>query len=199
MQLTLAESIFKFPKLYQKKVQLLAALNGQSQNELNELISNQEVLDLGCGSFQFFYEPKNAKRLVGMDYVPEAIEGAKQMYPEAEYRVGSATDPLPFESKSFDVVMLLFMIHHLPQNSIESLLKETLRVARKKVVIYDHTKADRGPKALIQQTYWDKLDGGKKYRTEQEWIELLKPYKITKYLRKGLLFKNICYYEISER
>lgn len=65
-------------------------------------------------------------------------------------------DPLstPFEDRSFDAVLLVFVLHHVPSwQDQESLLGEAARVARHRVVLLEDTPLSRTDRML--NTAWD--------------------------------------------
>lgn len=190
------EKIFDFPAVYQKKVQVLGFLNGIPQNVLDPLVEG-EVLDVGCGAYQYLYDPNRVPFRVGIDYSHGAISGANQMYPGSAHFVSSLVEPLPFQDKSFDMVLVLFVLHHLPIESVPMAIQEAARVARKHVLLVDHTKNKRKIPARIQQTYWDLVDGGTLYRKQEEWDELLKGFDVVEHRKMGTLFRNICLYKLA--
>lgn len=91
------------------------------------------VLDVGCGN-GFLTLPLEARfgRAVGVDFSPQMIHAN----PAREKMVGDAT-ALPFEPKSFDVVVASHLLHHLPAAERLAAVREMGRVARHAVVLYE--------------------------------------------------------------
>lgn len=91
------------------------------------------VLDIGVGGGRTSpYLAENSSRYVGIDYAPEMIETCRQKYPKYEYCRCSATDLSPFQSGSFDVVVMSFnMLDDLfPHENRWRCLQECHRVLR---------------------------------------------------------------------
>src|SRR5678816_4523611 len=90
----------------------------------------QSILDLGCGYGAYSLAlMKQGRTCVGCDvnqqYLKIALAGGLP--------VAAAEGPLPFPDKSFDTVLLLEVIEHVPP--IEAILKEAFRVARRNVLV----------------------------------------------------------------
>lgn len=196
---TLVEKIFHFPNLYTTKVRILKKMNGLHALSVNDLVANKEIIDIGCGNVAHFYDPKYAKRRVGIDTSPEMIQSANKLYPSSVHQVASATH-LPFPDKSFDIALIQFVLHHIAEDKWSCVLHEAKRVTRDTIIIFDHIKHDKWFPAFIQQTWWNITDGGEIYRTESDWKTLLSEVglNIFNYRRLGRLFKNICFYKLEQ-
>lgn len=192
---SLGEKVFDFPILYNLKVNVLNRIN-QLKIPINPIIKNEEVLDVGCGSYQSRYLPNEARLLVGIDPSIKALQIAQKLYPDSFYFIASA-DKLPFAKKSFDIVLILFTLHHLNLQSWGEAIKEANRVARKGIIIYDHVKSEFPLISFLQMAYWKIFDGGHTYPREKEWKKALKLFKIKKYYRLGSLFKHICFFYLQ--
>lgn len=89
------------------------------------------VLDIGCGlGFGNEYLPAARYQYVGIDYSPETIKRAQQKYPEASFKTMSVP-PLLFSENSFDNILCLELIEHLPTEQALLLLRECHRVLKK--------------------------------------------------------------------
>lgn len=103
------------------------------------VVPQARILDVGCGSghylrslrrefpFPFFYE--------GSDITPEYIALGKKAYandPLVRFTVASVEE-LPYEPKSFDVVMCCNILLHLP--SVTNALRELWRVTRSTLLV----------------------------------------------------------------
>lgn len=92
--------------------------------------AGSSILDLGCGygAYSLALASQN-RRCFGCDInMKYLVKAAASGLP-----VVAAEPALPFADRSFDTVMLLEVIEHVPQ--IERILKEAFRVARKNVLI----------------------------------------------------------------
>jgi SAM-dependent methyltransferase len=92
--------------------------------------AGQTILDLGCGHGAYSLALiEQGKACWGADINFSYLRKAS----ESGLPVVAAEGVLPFRDKSFDTVMLLEVIEHVP--SIQSLLAEAFRVARKNVLV----------------------------------------------------------------
>ncbi len=197
--MSFVEKIFKFPSFYKWEVTILKALNNMRDFSLDQLIEKRKIIDIGCGGVQYFYTPEKALHRVGIDTTPEMIREAKRLYPRSEYIVQSG-ERLPYTDDSFDIALLLFILHHVPSNAWGAFLKEARRVSKSEVLILDHIQHDSPLLSLIQRTYWRLFDGGSTYKKEGDWLSLLQQhgFVIKDYKRMGTMFGNICYFRLEK-
>lgn len=101
-------------------------------NHLGRMLPMGSVLDVGCGD-------GTIDRLITDTRAGVAISGVDVlMRPSAQIDVRKFDgQSLPFADGSFDAVMFVDVLHHTLDPTI--LLKEACRVARKSIVIKDHT------------------------------------------------------------
>ncbi len=92
------------------------------------------VLDVGCGEGYVLEElaARGAGELFGADVVD--IRRQKQR----SFRLFDGLE-LPFIDRRFDVVVLSFVLHHVPDDRKRALVREALRVCRGTVVIVEDT------------------------------------------------------------
>jgi len=95
-----------------------------------EEYAGNSILDLGCGygAYSLALSSKN-RSCVGCDINMKYLAKART----AGLPVVSADLSLPFADRSFDTVILLEVIEHVPE--IERILTEAFRVARRNVLI----------------------------------------------------------------
>lgn len=102
-------------------------------------IGDRDVLDVGCGEGAFARRLAEAgARVVGLDPLPGAIGAARAAAPEGpslRYLEGSA-EALPFADGSFDAVIFLNSLHHVPRGSMGLALDEAARVLRPGGTLY---------------------------------------------------------------
>ena len=98
------------------------------------LTPGASVLDIGCGEGYVLDElaARGVTNVQGVDIVD--IRRNKD-YP---FRVYDG-QTLPFPDRSFDLVVLSFVLHHVPNERKTVLIEEALRVSRAKVVIVEDT------------------------------------------------------------
>ncbi len=85
-------------------------------------------LDYGCfdGAFLGSLGGKDAGRLVGVDVSGDAIERARRMHPQVEFRQITPDAPLPFDDQSFTSITVLDVIEHMYDQKL--LLDELNRI-----------------------------------------------------------------------
>lgn len=104
---------------------------------IGSLINDGEsVLDVGCGpghNYGHFLEhgPQVSKYL-GLDYSQVMIDGCRLKYPEVNFEHGDVRD-IKQPDESWDVVIVQDCLEHT--NGYEEPVIETLRVAKKRVII----------------------------------------------------------------
>jgi len=91
----------------------------------------QMVLDVGCSSgwLEKSLFQRQHVRVIGIDPSAEAVERARAFFPSGDFRQASALS-LPFESASFDGVIMFEAIEHIPKGTELQALREIRRVAR---------------------------------------------------------------------
>ena len=115
----------------------------QMARELSSYIhKDDEVLDLGCGIgiISYFIGKDLGAKVMGVD-----IRDVREFkIPFVIYNGQS----LPFSDKSFDVILIAYVLHHV--DNVEIILEEAKRICRGKIIIYEDT-----PENLIHQFfYW---------------------------------------------
>jgi SAM-dependent methyltransferase len=89
---------------------------------------NSALLDLGCGAGMLALLKRKGVALTGVDLSDECVTAARRNgYDET---VQSALDALPFAEASFDYVVSLDVLGHIPAEQKDSVLKQIKRVLR---------------------------------------------------------------------
>lgn len=87
------------------------------------------VLDAGCGAGEFLaFLGRVGFAVAGVDLSVEAVERARRRNPDAEVKVGSVEERLPFRSESFDAVWCTEVLEHV--FDVHATLSELNRVLR---------------------------------------------------------------------
>lgn len=138
---------------------------------------NASVLDVGCGD-GLLDELLLAKR-------PDlSIRGIEVLIRKQTYRPIELYDgkSIPFADKSFDAVMLVNVLHHADDPM--ALLKEAVRVARRAIVLKDHTLT--GFLAGPTLRFMDRVSNARHgvalpyhYWTYAEWMEACRQLGLT--------------------
>jgi len=107
-------------------------------------LNHKKILDIGCGAgsplrelIKYGAQPEN---LCGIDLLPNAIEEAKRVSPNIDFRCGNA-ETLPFRSESFDIVMQFTTFTSILDDTMKrNTAKEMLRVLKADSIVlwYDY-------------------------------------------------------------
>jgi ubiquinone/menaquinone biosynthesis C-methylase UbiE len=99
--------------------------------EILQPASGEDILDAGAGTgnvTELLAVP--GARVTGIDFCAPALVQCRKKVPSAEFRQADMTQPLPFESASFDKVACSVTLHFLPPEAQRLALTELLRVLR---------------------------------------------------------------------
>jgi ubiquinone/menaquinone biosynthesis C-methylase UbiE len=89
---------------------------------------NLRLLDIGCGDGSFAKTAvEEGANVVGIDPNPAVVLKAKAQVPQAKFDVGTAEN-LPYGDASFDIVVIVNSLHHVPIPAMELALAEASRV-----------------------------------------------------------------------
>ncbi len=94
----------------------------------------ESVLDLGCGSSSPVQFCRDIKQSVGVEAFAPYLEESKKRKIHTEY-VGKKVEEVDFPRKSFDAVIMVEVLEHLPKESGYAMLKKAEKWARKKVIV----------------------------------------------------------------
>jgi ubiquinone/menaquinone biosynthesis C-methylase UbiE len=129
---------------------------GEEPQLLEELVQvhDRDVLDVGCGEGGLARRlARKGARVTGIDPLPSALENAraKELSPGSESSPGSlryvqgAAEALPFAAASFDLVIFLNSLHHVPAEAMDEALSEAARVLRPEGTLYVQEPLAEGP------------------------------------------------------
>jgi acetyltransferase-like isoleucine patch superfamily enzyme len=111
-----------------------------------EVGKNDTVIELGCGIMQGTMDTLptsktklKCKSISGMDVHQEYLDFLSKRGIET-FQHDLTKTPLPLAEKSYDVVLLIDILEHLPSlRNAETLLNEVDRIARKKAIVFTPT------------------------------------------------------------
>ena len=101
------------------------------------------VLDVGCGSA--YVDWKLSTSHSGEIHAVDIVDCRRKPVPNFATYDGIT---LPFEDNSFDVVIVSFVLHHVPNDIKPMALREVLRVTRRSAIILEDT-----PRNFIDRYY----------------------------------------------
>ena len=95
-----------------------------------------KILDLGCGVGMphDLFLVKQGYDVTGVDLSKKHIEAAKQNVPEAKYFCGDFFE-IDFPEESFDAIISLYAIFHIPREEHEKLLNRINKLLKKNGII----------------------------------------------------------------
>ncbi|MFH1978182.1 MAG: methyltransferase domain-containing protein [Candidatus Aenigmatarchaeota archaeon] len=107
-------------------------------------LNGGDVLSVGCGEGRMEAE---LKERTGVNI--EGLEVTKYKKSRIPIKLFDGKK-LPVKDKSYETVLFVYMLHHTPTpKTIENMLKEAKRVARKDIIILDHIYTNSLSKALL--------------------------------------------------
>jgi ubiquinone/menaquinone biosynthesis C-methylase UbiE len=119
-----------------RKVELLEDLVRPNLGSLQGL----SLLDVGCGTgtTDQFLAPR-VRTLHGVDISEEMLSKARRNVPKADFRWYDG-EKLPFSDGTFDVVVAMCVLHHVPMSKRFKVISEMVRVARSDgiVAVFEH-------------------------------------------------------------
>lgn len=95
--------------------------------EFEKYISkHNRVLDFGCGNGRAFeLVSRSGADYIGVDNSSDLIEQAKNIYPDAKFKFMENLDDFP--DNSFDIILSLAVVHHIPSKDLRAKLLSDLR------------------------------------------------------------------------
>lgn len=99
-----------------------------------ELKDCESVLDLGCGPSSPLQYVKNIKYSIGVEAFKPYLEESKRRKIHTEY-IKKRIEEVDFPEKSFDAVILIEVLEHLPEETGYAILEKAERWAKKKVIV----------------------------------------------------------------
>lgn len=94
----------------------------------------ESVLDLGCGPSSSLQYCENIKYSIGIEAFKPYLEKSKKRKIHTEY-VEKKVEEVDFPEKSFDAVILIEVLEHLPEEKGYEILKKANKWAKKKIIV----------------------------------------------------------------
>lgn len=149
---------YKYDGRWQKVAKMMADHYG--------IKSGDRILDVGCGKGYLLYDFTQVipgVRVSGVDISEYAVNNAKEEIRSC-LKVGSAVS-LPYEDKSFDLVISLTTLHNLCCYDMVAALKEIERVSRKNKYLV--VESYRNEEEKVNMMYW--VLTGECFFAPKEW------------------------------
>jgi len=128
---------------HEKAVHLETYQQPLQQRRINWLIEQcrrtNNILEVGCS---WGYILNKVQGRTGIDINQANIELARKAFPSYTFDCGDVTKRLSYADSSFDIVLLTEILEHIPWGKVDTLVRESIRVARQKVLITLPIKSD---------------------------------------------------------
>ncbi|MFB4162353.1 class I SAM-dependent methyltransferase [Alteribacillus sp. JSM 102045] len=130
--------------------------------------SKKCVLDFGAGTGanSVICEPSG---YLGLDLSKKRIEFAKRTYPDYRFDVINGFT-LPVMEQSFDVIMIIAVLHHIPPKKVNSYIKEFRKALNPdggKIVVIEPCFFENTP---VSNWFMDKNDNGNYIQDEEAYL-----------------------------
>jgi len=134
-----------------------------------QLDNNSSILDVGCGKgfmiHDFMDKIPNAK-FAGLDISKYCIDNS--ISTASPFLITGSCDKLPWEDKSFDLVIAIATIHNLDYDGVRKSLLEIVRTTKKNAFI--KVNGYRTKEELNKLNGWNLV--AKTILHEEEWLKL---------------------------
>lgn len=131
----------------------------------NEIPAKSRILDLG-GGWGFYREPLRRR-----GHEPLILDVVRPGYQKAPVMLYDGTR-VPFPDQSFDVTILVTMLHHVPDP--QALFREVRRVTRGKVIViedlYHHALGRFWTIVRDRMLNFEWLEHPHQFRKHEEWL-----------------------------
>tara|TARA_Y100000816_G_C26099588_1_gene582481 strand:- start:1341 stop:2117 length:777 start_codon:yes stop_codon:yes gene_type:complete len=95
-----------------------------------KFLKQGSVLDIGCGGEGLIFNYISQEGYTGVDYSPKTVETISSKFPDAKFFC-QESPPLDFPDSTFDNILCLEMIEHIPEDKAPVLLDEIFRCLKK--------------------------------------------------------------------
>src|ERR671935_1019907 len=112
------------------------------------------ALDAGCGIGVTHRYLSGIGELHGVDASEVSISRAREENPEVEYAVADAAS-LPYDDGAFDVSFAIGLLHHIPSESRDAVVRELVRVAGALTVVFEHNPLNPLTRLAVDRCAFD--------------------------------------------
>ena len=144
------------------------------------------ILEAGCGAGRILrYYHNNNYKIIGIDFVKEAVDKLKKKDNLLDVRVGNITK-LDFKNNYFDYILAFGLYHNLNE-TLNDAITETSRILKKNGFICASFRADNIQNRITDYIKSRKMNNKKEFHkmnlTKKEFVDLFR--------KKNFLIKNI--------
>jgi ubiquinone/menaquinone biosynthesis C-methylase UbiE len=152
-----------------RKAEILEEIVRRGPGSLRDL----SLLDVGCGTgtTDQVLAPR-VRRLRGVDVSREMLTKAQRNVPGAEFSCYDG-ETLPFDDETFDVVVAICVLHHVPPSERFKVVREMVRVVQRQgvVAVFEHNPYNPLTRHAVNTC---ELDRDAVLLPPRETVELLK-------------------------
>lgn len=152
--------------------EVVSAGNYWMYKTMDSLVSKEyeNALELGCGWGNITsWLSEFATNTHGVDLNGEVLDKGRKHYPHIEFVQGIGQQ-LPFQSDSFDLILTLTALQHIPDASIDEVASEIQRVAEDGATVLIKEDFEKPDKEVAIRSGWP--------RTKREYEELFDECRI---------------------
>lgn len=115
----------------------------------------ENLLSVGCKEAEFeSYLVGKVGNITAVDIERRVIEFSKKKFPGISFEYGDIAKGLDYESESFDKILFLEVIEHLPRGTEDKALKELYRLLKKGGLLVLSTPNDNFLTTWTDPAYW---------------------------------------------
>ncbi len=195
----LIDSVLSIPLIFewqQKLCNNYGAVREAFKPWLN--VSGKDILDIGCstGTCAAAAVAMERNRYVGIDIEPQYVEIAGNRYPQGTFLAMDARQ-LNFESKRFDLILIISSLHHMEDQVVADCFKEVERVLKDDgMVLSCEPLFTRGS---YLSNFLLKLDRGEYIRDEEGYQQFLANFQIVEKGYFKLSFHRFCSFVLKKK
>ncbi|MFW6016709.1 MAG: class I SAM-dependent methyltransferase [bacterium] len=157
-----------------------------------ENIYHKRVLDFGCGVGSNCFLIK-AENYLGVDIDKDRIEHARKQNPDYHFEIMKNVN---FKKNSFEIILIIAVLHHIPNSEIKFLLKIFKKILKKsngKILVIEPCYYKN---KIFNNCFMNFFDKGKFIRNKDEYFSIFQSedYRINSYRKLNkILYKEIFY------
>ncbi|WP_100406428.1 class I SAM-dependent methyltransferase [Bacillus solitudinis] len=148
------------PKIYHSFIRPKWTTEKYIHNHIRQHFNftNKKILDFGAGTGANCTLCSPSYYL-GLDPDSHRINFAKGMYPHYQFEVFTGNE-LPVDDNSFDFILIIAVLHHIPPETIHCYVKEFKRMLKPdgRIVLIEPCFFDKSPIGNWFMNYYDKGD-----------------------------------------